>query len=85
MTSFLARVQQSRANTVCYVVAPVEGDRTAWYFIRVEPAKLNAFQRDIMAGPVYFPDYGEILAKGFGNYAPEDVIQRMRDEEGYQG
>ena len=45
--------------------------------------KLKKFKKDAMSGPVNLPDYGEVLARGYGEEPPQDVVARMIAEHGY--
>jgi hypothetical protein len=69
---------------VCLLVAPVADGRNAWYFIEVPEPKLKKFQKDAAAGGVDLTQYGEVLDRGFGDYPPQEVIDYMMQEYGFQ-
>lgn len=57
----------------------------AWYFVQVAPYKRQAFFKAIQAGNIRIPDYGEIVESGYGVAPSEYIVERMRNDYGYQG
>lgn len=83
MTAHATRLQQSKSNTVSLIIAPQPLGLTAWYFIRVHPAKLERFRRDVTAGAVDLGAYGEVLERGWGEAPPAEVTARMQIDHGF--
>jgi len=81
--SFAKRLVQSRTNTLCLIVAPAKGGKTAWYFIRVEPVKFSKFKNDVFSKAVNLANYGEVIERGYGDYPPQNIIDKMVREHGY--
>jgi hypothetical protein len=81
--SFVQRVLKSR-NNIWLIVAPVKGDQIAWFFIRIEAVKANRFREDVFSRGVDLSEYGEILARGFGETPPAHVVARMEKDYAFQ-
>lgn len=86
MTSFTKKISTERGENIFLVTGGKDQTgRDAWYFIRVESTKINAFRRTIKAGNISLTDYGNILKSGYGKEPSETVITFMREEYGYAG
>lgn len=82
--SFVTKVQKSiGSNTLFLAIFPFPGRRKAWYFIRVHPAKVRCFRKNVMSGPVDLREYGEVLRRGWGENPPEKVTAEMKEVYGY--
>ena len=65
----------SSANTrLYYVKATTINGETAWYFVNISAAKDPAFKKLDYSKPYNIADYGEIIESGFGEKAPQIVI-----------
>lgn len=84
--AFTQAVGQSRGDNVFLVHGG--GDTTghaAWYFVRVEAAKIRAFLKAIAQGSIALELYGSIVESGYGKEPPQAVIDHMRANHGYTG
>lgn len=82
--SWADRVIRSRSNRLYLVRGNDRSGRAAWYYIRVT-GSLVLFERALKSGSLNLADHAEILLSGYGENPPEDVVQKMRDEWGFQG
>lgn len=58
----------------------------AYYFLLVFPLKLAQFKKEIKNGNAFdLEQYGQIVASGYGESAPEYVRETIREEYGWRG
>jgi hypothetical protein len=82
--TFVKKVQRARQGNVYLIFGGQDHTcRVAWYFIRVEAAKLKAFQKALSAGKIDLASFGEIIKSGYGKEPPHSTIQFMKDNYGY--
>jgi len=61
-----------------------DGVTPFWAFMDILPSKYIGFRKAQATGESFFlDDYGDILITGKGKEPPEDVVQEMREEYGF--
>ena len=84
--AFTQAVDQSRGENI-YLVHGGEDHtkQSAWYFVRVEAAKIRAFLKAISGGAIDLEGFGTILESGYGKEPPYSILENMRNNYGYTG
>ncbi len=82
--SWVDRLHRSRTNRLYLVRGNDSKGRAAWYYVRVTKS-LILFERALKSGSLNVTDYAEIILSGFGENPPQDVVEKMREEWGFQG
>ncbi len=82
--SFVEKIKKER-DIVYYIRSTPEDKIPSWFFLKLNPLKRESFDR-VMSGTTTFDlaDYGEILHSGYGDQAPQELKQTMRDEYGVE-
>lgn len=79
---FLLKIVQERGGEIRFIRA-LEDDKPCWFYLRLTPEKLTAYERALQQGDFDIRDYGTILESDWGDYPPADVVAFMRDEYGF--
>jgi len=77
--SFSARIIKSRNNLI-QLVTGISRDKKAWWIVKVNPAKAEMLKVRLAQSGLNLKEYGEILFKGWGENAPEDILQKIKEE-----
>lgn len=77
--SYANQVAKTMANNICYYTGTDQEGRTAWYFILLEQGKKERFAKEY-TGEVDLTHYGRILASGFGETPPKEVLELMKEQ-----
>ena len=75
--AFVLQMVKHEGGEVRYVTANENG-RGAWYFIKLFPQRYPEYKKALRSGSLVLREYGEILASGWGDKAPNDVLQKMK-------
>lgn len=61
-----------------------DSSQPAWFYMLVPKEKLPVleYRLSLTEGETELTDYGEIVASGWGEEPPEDVVERIREEYG---
>ncbi len=75
--SFQNKILESEGGLVRYVTATEQG-RRAWFFVRLFPEYYSEYKKLIKSNSFSLKKCGEILASGWGEAAPDDILQDMK-------
>lgn len=78
--SFVAKAISANGHRFFYLNANVSGGKSAWYFVLVNPVKEEAFSKLDYFAPFCITDYGNIIESGYGEAAPEEVIEQINSQ-----
>lgn len=82
--SFTQKVIGSRGHLLYTLKGTdAESGRKAYWFLMVDPHKLNKFEKALEEGTFNLEDYGKIIDSGFGEEIPDFVKERLKDEYGF--
>lgn len=57
--------------------------KVAWYFILVDPDKIDAFLKHKQGASYDLADYGFVIASGYGESVPDDVKNELEHKYGF--
>ena len=84
--AFTQAIGQSRGNNIYLVHGGADHTgHSAWYFIRVEVAKVRAFVKAISTNAIDLNYFGTVLESGYGKEPPYSLVEHMREHHGYMG
>ena len=75
--AFSHKIISSEGGEVRYVTA-TENGRPAWYFVRLFPERYAEYKRALKSASFSLNQFGEVLECGWGEEAPEDILQEMQ-------
>jgi hypothetical protein len=75
--SFISQILSQEGGTVRYIKA-VENGRPAWFFVKLNPEQYSQYKKAIKSRSLELKDFGEIIASGWGEEAPKDVIDELK-------
>ena len=82
--SFLNKVIGSRGHLLYTLKGTdAESGRKAFWFLLVDPHKLNKFEQALEHGSFNLEDYGKIIDSGFGETIPQAMKDKLKDEYGF--
>ncbi len=67
----------NEGGEVRYITGYAAG-KAAWYFLRLAPEHYQKYKKDISSKSLSLEEYGEILASGWGEAAPDHVMEHMK-------
>ena len=78
MSSF---VQQyiDRDGGIVRLINGIEEGRSAWFFLKLSKKTYDKYKKGIRCEPFNVGSYGDILACGWGDNPPEDVVAHMQE------
>ena len=74
---FLNKIISTEGHRFFYIVATTSDNKKAWYFVFIHAGKYAVFDKLNKSAPYDIADYGDILASGYGEFAPDAVIADM--------
>ena len=81
-TSYMQKIVQQRGGAIRFIRAEEDGGM-CWFYLRLAPEKLQAYEQALQQGDMDIRDYGSILDSDWGDYPPADVVRFMKDEYGF--
>lgn len=82
-SKFTQKVLQERGGGIRFIQAEENG-ALCWFYLRVDPDKLEAYKVALPSGEFDIADFGQILESDWGEYPPPSVIDFMQKEYGYE-
>lgn len=61
-----------------YLVRGKDRGEPAWHYVKIKRTKLPLFLRAVESGSLDVADFGEVVASGWGENPPDDVIEEMK-------
>jgi hypothetical protein len=78
--SFVTRVLQSSSEPIYYVTGTDFTGQKAWYYLLIAKGKALLFQDAFASGNLRLSEYGKIIASGYGEEPPEELIAKLKEE-----
>lgn len=86
MASFAQKIEQQRPHNIYLVTGGRDHTgRPAWYYIDVMPQRKLQFERVLRSGAMSLGEYGAILQSGYGTKPPQEIMDYMKREFGFEG
>lgn len=79
--SFVLKIIAQDGGAVRYLTA-TEAGQACWFYLRISEQHYSEYQQKLKQKAMNIRDYGEIVESGWGEYPPEDVIDRMKKQFG---
>lgn len=80
--SFVGKIVSQKDDLIWRVDGPDEVGRPFWYYIMLNPVKLESFKRKIGNEELDLNDFGKILKSGYGTEPPPETKEQMHREFG---
>jgi hypothetical protein len=77
--SFAAKVLGSKSNLLWLIQGDHKSLR-AWWFLLVNPAKLEIFKKSLEKKDIQLTDYGEIISSGYGQNPTDADIAYLKQK-----
>ncbi|NBX04127.1 MAG: hypothetical protein EBR02_08760 [Alphaproteobacteria bacterium] len=77
---FAKKVIRGEGHRLYYIRGTTDIGLATWYFALIRPTMLAAYEKLDKKSHYDIADYGDVLLSGYGEYAPDDVIERMNRE-----
>ena len=82
--SFVAKyVKSSKNNRMHLVLTKTKEGVDAWWYVLVDPPKLNAFHDAMKKGGCDLADFGKVLKSGYGAEPPATIKAEMQEQFGF--
>ncbi len=61
-----------------YLVRGKDRGEPAWHYVKIKRTKLPLFLKAVESGSLDVAEFGEVVASGWGDNPPDDVIEEMK-------
>lgn len=81
--SFALKLINQEGGEIRFIKSKENG-KPCWCYLRIEPAKWQAYKQALRQKFMNIRDYGEVLKTGWGEHPPAGVITYIHEEFGFE-
>jgi len=75
--NYTTQIVKRDGGLVRYITG-IERGKHAWYFLELTPEEYSAYKKKIKTGAITLAKFGKMLACGWGENAPADILSDMQ-------